>query len=173
MQQNCVLWTGHCLILLGTMLVATSFWALGFYATFLGMMFCRLLLLLLMSVFLSNRHLFTNLLRGRWLPQKVNFVDCWARLLTGQMPFLSPNQRHQIADGLLFGHLFPQFADHVAADLGQSDRFYSSFCSFTLSAAVKQLLCGHLIGRIARCARPSVCPSISPVQARNSKTKKR
>lgn len=36
MQQNGVLWTGHCLVLCGIMLVATSYWALGFYGTFLG-----------------------------------------------------------------------------------------------------------------------------------------
>ena len=47
MQQNPVLWTGHCLIALGTLLVATSYWALGFYATFLGMIFGYLLQLLL------------------------------------------------------------------------------------------------------------------------------
>jgi len=43
MQQNGVLWTGHCLVLCGTMLVATSYWALGFYGTFLGMSFGCLL----------------------------------------------------------------------------------------------------------------------------------
>ena len=42
MQRNSVLWTGHCLALFGTMLVATSYWALGFYGTFLGMTFCQL-----------------------------------------------------------------------------------------------------------------------------------
>ena len=39
MQQNIVLWTGHCLVLCGTVLVAASYWALGFYGTFLGMSF--------------------------------------------------------------------------------------------------------------------------------------
>jgi len=41
-QQNSILWTGHCLVLFGTMLVATSYWALGFYATFLGILFDHL-----------------------------------------------------------------------------------------------------------------------------------
>jgi len=41
-QQNYILWTGHCLVLFGTMLVGTSYWALGFYATFLGILFDHL-----------------------------------------------------------------------------------------------------------------------------------
>ena len=44
MQRNGVLWTGHCLVMCGTILVATSYWALGFYGTFLGMSFDCLLL---------------------------------------------------------------------------------------------------------------------------------
>jgi len=39
MEQNGVRWTGHCLVFCGTVLVAASYWALGFYATFLGMSF--------------------------------------------------------------------------------------------------------------------------------------
>ena len=34
------------------------------------------------------------------------------------------------------------------------------------------LLCSHIIGRIMRLGRPSVCLSVSPVRARNSKRKK-
>lgn len=36
LQNNYVLWSGHCLVTVGTLLVLSSFWKLGFYGTFLG-----------------------------------------------------------------------------------------------------------------------------------------
>ncbi|XP_064595984.1 phosphatidylethanolamine N-methyltransferase-like [Liolophura sinensis] len=43
LQQTGFLWLGYFLILTGTILVFTSFWAMGFYATFLGDYFGLLL----------------------------------------------------------------------------------------------------------------------------------
>lgn len=36
LQNNCALWSGHCLVIIGTLLVVSSFWKLGFYGTYLG-----------------------------------------------------------------------------------------------------------------------------------------